>query len=134
MVSKSLNRILDDLNQWTRYKKSLCESCVGSCCYLPVEITLNELYELKFLDYFYQEESITDQIKKALTLPFILRYTPSSQKFTLRTKINGSCYFLTPQGQCSIYTQRFKVCRDHPKVGPKPNYCAYFPINSDKNS
>nr|WP_256595704.1 YkgJ family cysteine cluster protein [Chromobacterium violaceum] len=27
--------------------------------------------------------------------------------------------------RCTIYERRPNTCRNHPKVGPKPNFCAY---------
>jgi Fe-S-cluster containining protein len=120
---------LNDLRTWLPYKKEMCETCVGSCCYMPVEIMIEDLLRLKILDEFHLELDLKDQTKVALKNPSIRRYTPSTKKFTLTQKPNGACYFLDKEGRCSIYDLRPNACRNHPRIGPKPNFCAYIKKN-----
>ncbi|WP_370448043.1 YkgJ family cysteine cluster protein [Chromobacterium violaceum] len=43
-----------------------------------------------------------------------------------RSGANGDCLYLDAQTRrCTIYERRPNTCRNHPKVGPKPNFCAY---------
>lgn len=123
---RQLNQMLFDLRQWRKFEKGLCSTCIGSCCYMPVEVTLTDLFEQEFLDPFIKELDSKEQIKEALKLKFVKRYTPSTEKFTLHQKKDLSCFFLTENGLCSIYERRFTTCRNHPKVGPKPDHCAYI--------
>ena len=123
---RQLNQLLFDLRQWRKFEKGLCDTCIGSCCYMPVEIPIEDLFEQGFLDPFIKELDEKEQIKEALKLNFVKRYTPSSKKFTLHQKKDLSCFFLDNNGRCSIYEKRFTTCRNHPKVGPKPNHCAYI--------
>lgn len=123
---RQLNQILFELRQWRKFEKGLCDTCIGSCCYMPVEIPIEDLYDQGFLDPFIKDYDEKDQIKEALKLNFVKRYTPSSKKFTLYQKKDLSCHFLDNNGRCSIYQNRFSTCRNHPKVGPKPNHCAYI--------
>ncbi len=123
---RHLNQMLYELRQWRKFEKNLCDSCIGSCCYMPVEIPLEDLYLQGFLDPFYKDLDDKDQIKEALKLKFVKRYTPSTKKFTLHQKKDLSCFFLLENGRCSIYENRFSTCRNHPKIGPKPNHCAYI--------
>ena len=124
-MKKNIQEQLKDLNGWTKYKSGLCESCAGLCCYMPVEVKIDDLIRLKILDQFYLELSPKEQIKDALKNPAILRYTPSSEKFTLKQKPDGSCIFLDSNKRCTQYNERPDTCRNHPQIGPKPGFCAY---------
>ena len=117
---------LNDLHGWTKYKKGLCETCLGLCCYMPVEVTINDLIRLNILTEFHNELSEKVQIKDALKHPGILRYTPSSQKYTFQQMPNGACFFLDQNKRCTQYENRPETCRNHPQVGPKPGFCAYM--------
>ncbi len=124
-MKKNSQIILDDLNLWTKYKKGLCENCEGLCCYMPVEVKTVDLIRLKILSDFHLELSQREQIKDALKHSAVSRYTPSTEKFTLTQKPDGSCFFLDSQKRCSRYIDRPETCRNHPEVGPKPGFCAY---------
>lgn len=117
---------LKDLNRWSLYKNGLCSTCEGLCCYMPVEVMTRDLIRMGILVEFHLELSEKEQIKEAVRHPGVSRYTPSSGKFTLTQKPDGSCYFLSADKKCTNYDNRPETCRNHPKVGPKPNYCAYM--------
>jgi Fe-S-cluster containining protein len=123
---KNIDDHLADLRYWIPYKKGMCESCIGTCCYMPVELMIDDLIRLDILDIFHTEFSLKEQIKIALKAPGIKRYTPSSEKFTLTQKPSGACFYLTEQGKCSVYEKRPNTCRNHPRIGPKSNFCAYL--------
>jgi Fe-S-cluster containining protein len=122
----NIDNQLNDLRKWLPYKKGMCDTCIGSCCYMPVEIMIPDLIRLEILDEFHLELSLKDQIKTALKNPSIKRYTPSTEKFTLTRKPNGGCYYLSDNGRCTVYEKRPNTCRNHPRIGPKPNFCAYL--------
>lgn len=117
---------LNHLQDWLTFKKEMCETCIGTCCYMPVEVLIPDLLRLNILDEFHLEFSLKEQIKEALKHPAVKRYTASTEKFTLQEKVNGACYFLNKDGRCSVYDQRPNTCRNHPRIGPKPNFCAYI--------
>jgi Fe-S-cluster containining protein len=125
-MKKNIQEHLNDLKGWTKYKKGLCDTCLGLCCYMPVEAKISDLIRLNILDDFHLELSLREQIKDALKNPAILRYTPSTEKFTLAQKPDNSCYFLDTNKRCSRYEDRPDTCRNHPQVGPKPGFCAYY--------
>ena len=125
-MKKNIQEHLNDLKIWTKYKNGLCENCIGTCCYMPVELKIDDLIRLKILDKFHLELSEREQIKDALKHPAILRFTPSSQKYTLKQKPDGSCYFLDHNKKCTQYDNRPDTCRNHPHIGPKPGFCAYI--------
>lgn len=117
---------LNKLHLWSLYKKGLCESCEGLCCYMPVEVEISDLIRLGILTDFHLELSLKEQIKEALKDPAVVRYTPSSSKFTLAQKPDGSCIYLDATKKCTRYENRPDTCRNHPKIGPRPGYCAYM--------
>ncbi|MGZ3788711.1 MAG: YkgJ family cysteine cluster protein [Bacteriovorax sp.] len=117
---------LNDLKRWTKYKKGLCDTCAGLCCYMPVEVRVNDLVRLNVLDEFHLELSEREQVKDALKHPAIQRFTPSTEKFTLKQKPDGSCYFLDANKLCTRYEDRPDTCRNHPQIGPRPGFCAYM--------
>lgn len=125
-MKKNIQEYLNNLSLWTKYKKNLCESCEGLCCYMPVEVEIIDLVRMNILSKFHLELSEKEQIKDALKNPAILRYTPSTKKFTLKQKPDTSCFFLDINKKCTIYEMRPDTCRNHPKIGPRPGFCAYM--------
>lgn len=117
---------LDKLHLWTRYKKGMCESCEGLCCYMPVELKVPDLVRMGILVDFHLELSEKEQIKEALKHPAVARFTPSTGKFTLAQQPDSRCYFLDKNKRCTIYDVRPDTCRNHPQIGPKPGFCAYM--------
>jgi len=119
---------LNDLKNWQKFKKELCQNCIGLCCYMPVEITNHDLLRMGIFTEFDLEHCNEFELAKiAKKNPGIDRYTASTKKYTLSQKPNGSCYFLNSEGQCTQYELRPDTCRNHPQIGPKPGHCAYYP-------
>lgn len=124
-MSKNALDFLSDLKNWRPYKKELCQSCIGLCCYMPVEAVITDLIRMEILTPFHLELTEREVIKDALKHPGIDRFTKSTDKFTLKQKPSGECYFLV-DGRCQIYEKRPETCRNHPKIGPRPNFCPYY--------
>lgn len=93
---------------------------------MPVEVMIPDLIRMGILVDFHLELSEKEQVKEALKNKTIVRYTPSTRKFTLAQKPDNSCVYLDAQKRCTIYELRPETCRNHPKIGPRPNYCAYM--------
>lgn len=118
--------LLKNLERWSLYKKEMCATCEGLCCSMPVEVSILDLVRMGALLEFFLESPEKKQIKEALKHPGILRYTPSSRKYTLAQKPDQTCYFLDSNKRCTIYENRPDTCRQHPQIGPRPGFCAYF--------
>jgi Fe-S-cluster containining protein len=93
---------------------------------MPVEVRTQDLVRLGILDEFHLELSIKEQTREALKYTGVSRYTASSERFTLSQKPDGSCFFLDSNKRCTQYDTRPDTCRNHPKIGPKPQFCAYM--------
>lgn len=127
MKQKPLD-FMADLKNWRKFKKEMCDSCIGLCCYnMPVEVRASDLLRMGILTDFEMEMEERDMVKEALKHPGVARYTRSIEKFTLSQKIDTSCYFLDSNGRCTVYDKRPDTCREHPEKGPKPGSCAYYP-------
>lgn len=126
-MKKNPEDFLNDLKNWRKFKKGMCDSCIGLCCYMPVEVRIEDLYRMGVLTDFDRESSEREQMKAALAHPGVDRYTGSIEKFVLSQKMNNSCYFLDANGRCTVYENRPDTCRNHPEIGPKPGSCAYYP-------
>lgn len=120
-------QIIDDLRNWTKYSPKLCRTCIGSCCTLPVEVRADDIKRLGLCDSF----QLDDNPKKAAKLlkkdGIIDHYHHRSGIFTLARRSDGSCQFLQQDTHlCSVYENRPDTCRNHPKIGPKPGFCAFI--------
>lgn len=118
---------IGDPGTWQKYRKGLCDTCVGSCCSLPVEATLSDLVRMELVDAFEADGAITAVAKRLKRDGSVEHFSAKSGKFTLARRASGDCFYLDQQTRrCTIYAQRPNVCRKHPQVGPRPGYCAYI--------
>lgn len=118
----------DRLDTWIRYRKGLCNSCNATCCQLPVEVRISDLIRLELVDEFEAEEPLKNIAKHLKKQGVIEHFSHKTERFTLVRLTNNDCYFLHPRTRlCTVYEKRPDTCRNHPHIGPKPDYCAYCP-------
>ncbi len=119
---------VDDTATWQRYKKGLCDDCVGSCCTLAVDVKISDLVRMKVVNEFEAEHEAPKQIAKSLAKQGIIEhFNFKTSTFTLTRLSNNDCLYLEPvTRRCSIYDKRPTTCRQHPQIGPKANFCAYI--------
>ncbi|NTV14406.1 MAG: YkgJ family cysteine cluster protein [Desulfobulbaceae bacterium] len=111
---------------WSRYRKSLCATCQGSCCRLPVEVRVADLVGMALLDPFEAEEEPRLLARKLKKAGIIAHFNFKNALFTLAQRANADCLYLDAQSRrCTIYGRRPQTCRNHPTIGPRPGYCAY---------
>ncbi len=118
---------INNTDTWTKYKKGLCDRCVANCCTMPVEAKLSDLIRMELVTPFEAEHEelrlIARQLKKE---GLIDNYNPSAEIFTLARMANRDCLYLdTHTRRCTIYAKRPDVCRKHPQISPRPNFCPY---------
>ncbi|MGL6069891.1 YkgJ family cysteine cluster protein [Craterilacuibacter sp.] len=118
-----------DVNQtdtWAKYKQGMCDSCMGSCCSMPVEVRLPDLVRMGVIDEFEMEEPIKSLAKNLQKQKVIEHFNFKHSLFTLSRRANGDCSYLDQKTRlCTIYELRPNTCRKHPQVGPRPGFCAY---------
>lgn len=119
---------IERLDTWIKYNKSMCASCVGSCCTLPAEVKVTDLVRMQLLDAFEAEEPAKGLAKKLKKAGMIDHFNFASETFTLARRANNDCIFLdSATRRCTIYDKRPDTCRNHPTIGPRPGHCAYRP-------
>ena len=106
----------------------MCHSCVSSCCTLPVEVRITDLIRIGVVDEFERGEPPKNIAKRLQKDGLVERYNQKSGIFTLTRMANNDCYYLDRKTRlCTIYDKRPDTCRNHPRIGPRPGYCAYRP-------
>lgn len=118
---------LDRTGTWIKYRNGLCESCMATCCTMPVEVKLGDLVRMQLVDPFEAEGEPPKQIAKRLMKAGVVsHFNFKNSIFTLARRANGDCRYLEPQTRrCTIYATRPNTCRNHPTIGPRPGFCAY---------
>ena len=119
---------LDRIDTWIRYESNMCHSCVSSCCTMPVEVRFNDLLRIGLVEEFERSEPRKSIAKRLQKEGIVERYNQKSEIFTLVRMANNDCLYLDRKTRlCTIYDMRPDTCRNHPKVGPRPGYCAFKP-------
>ena len=119
---------IDRLDTWAKYSAPMCGSCMSSCCTLPVEVKIKDLIRIGIVDEFERGEPAKNIAKRLQKEGIVERYNQKSEIFTLQRMSNNDCLYLDRKSRlCTIYDKRPDTCRNHPKIGPRPGYCAYKP-------
>lgn len=116
----------DRLETWARYSNGLCGDCRATCCTLPVEVRIDDLIRLEVVDAFERDEPPKNVAKRLSKAGIVEHFNQKHGIFTLTRLANGDCLYLDRQTRlCTVYAKRPDTCRNHPRVGPRPGYCAY---------
>lgn len=119
---------LDRTDTWIKYERTMCSSCVSSCCTMPVEVRFNDLLRLGLAQEFEREEPRKNIAKRLQKEGIVERFHQKSEIFTLVRMGNNDCLYLDRKTRlCTVYDLRPETCRNHPKIGPRPGFCAYKP-------
>lgn len=110
---------------WRKYKSGLCEDCWAGCCTLPLETNVHDLIRLGLVT----EEEAAMSLKKMATRlvkeRVLQSYNLKTQVFIIAQRAGRDCIFLDEQRKCTVYDKRPTVCREFPKIGPRPGFCPY---------
>lgn len=116
----------DRLETWARYSNGLCRDCRATCCTLPVEVRIDDLIRLEVVDPFERDEPLRNIARRLSKTGIVEHFNQKHGIFTLTRLANGDCLYLDRQTRlCTVYAKRPDTCRNHPRVGPRPGYCAY---------
>jgi Fe-S-cluster containining protein len=94
---------------------------------MPLEVSLPDLIRLGLVK---KEEAIQDLGTVATRLKrqkIIQKFHPKKMVFVIAQKKNKDCIFLDENRRCTVYLKRPEICRQFPKIGPKPGFCPYIP-------
>lgn len=116
----------DRLETWARYSNGLCRDCQATCCTLPVEVRIDDLIRLELVDAFERDEPPKNVAKRLSKAGIVEHFNQKHGIFTLTRLANGDCLYLDRKTRlCTVYAKRPDTCRNHPRIGPRPGYCAY---------
>lgn len=117
---------LDHLDTWLKYRNGLCESCRATCCTMPVEVRMSDLARMGVIDEFELAEDPKQIAKRLMKARIIEHFNFKNSIFTLARRASGDCLYLDAVSRlCTIYEQRPNTCRNHPRIGPRPGFCAF---------
>lgn len=117
------------LATWHKYRNGLCNDCRATCCTLPAEAQIADLVRMGVVDAFEAEEPLKPIARRLEKAGLIEHFNFKSGLFTLARRASGDCIHLDAvTRRCTIYDRRPDTCRNHPRIGPRPGYCAYIPV------
>ena len=95
---------------------------------MPVEVRFNDLLRMGVVDEFERTEPAKNVAKRLMKDGLVERFNQKPGIYTLMRHGNNDCLFLDRKSRlCTIYDKRPDTCRNHPKIGPRPGYCAFKP-------
>ena len=119
-----MNPVNFDLpSTWVKFRPSLCQGCLALCCSLPLEVDKDDLLRLELISEDEYSGSLKKVAKRLQANKLIKNFRAATGLFTIAQKMDGTCLFLSESNQCTVYEKRPRVCRDFPKIGPRPGYC-----------
>jgi len=117
---------IDDLSTWQKYRKGLCDTCYGTCCTLPVEVSVSDLVRMGLVDEFEASGDLKAIAKRLQKARIVAQFNHKTTIFTLARMANDDCLYLDGHTRrCTIYPLRPETCRNHPQIGPRPHFCPY---------
>lgn len=108
---------------WRKYKTGMCDGCFAGCCTLPVEVSAYDLIRLGLTTEDEAGASLKKTAKRLQRDGVVKQFFASTQVFILEQTAHGDCLFLGADRRCTVYVKRPEVCRQFPKIGPRPGYC-----------
>ncbi|MCF8068226.1 MAG: YkgJ family cysteine cluster protein [Desulfobacterales bacterium] len=117
---------INNPSTWAKHRKKLCDDCYADCCTMPVEVRIADLIRMEVADTFESQEPLKKIAKRLKKEGIVEHFNNKSEIFTLVRMSNCDCLYLDTQTRkCKIYDKRPDTCRNHPKIGPRPGFCAY---------
>jgi Fe-S-cluster containining protein len=115
---------IDRPSTWIKYKSGICDGCWAGCCTLPVEVSAFDLIRLELITEDEASGSLKKVARRLQREGYVRDYNPTRQLFVLEQRYGRDCVFLgTRDRMCTVYEKRPEVCRQFPKIGPRPGYC-----------
>ena len=116
---------IDRPSTWVKFGSvKMCEGCFAGCCTLPVEVSASDLIRLELITEDEAATSLKKVFRKLHKAGFVQSYHANRGLFILEQRGARDCVFLGPKDRrCTVYEKRPEVCRQFPKIGPRPGYC-----------
>jgi len=95
---------------------------------MPVEVKIPDLVRMGVITEFEANAPIKRLAKRLKKDGVIEHFYFKKQVFVLVRFANNDCLYLDPiSRKCKIYKNRPDICRNHPRIGPRPGFCPYEP-------
>jgi len=93
---------------------------------MPVEVTLQDLVRMGALTKTEARAPI-EKLAARLKQAGVIEHLYVRERIFILARAAGSgCRYLDPASRrCRIYAKRPDTCRDHPRISPRPGFCAY---------
>ena len=102
----------------------MCEGCNAGCCTLPLEVSAYDLIRLELITEDEAASSLKKVAKRLMKEGFVRDYFAKKGVFIMEQRHGVDCVFLGPKDRrCTVYEKRPEVCRQFPKIGPRPGFC-----------
>ncbi len=109
---------------WKAYKNGMCDGCAAGCCTLPLEASAYDLMRLGLLTEDEAASSLKKAAKRLMKEGLIQSFRATTGVFIIQQRGGRDCIFLGEKDRlCTVYEKRPEVCRQFPKIGPRPGYC-----------
>lgn len=92
---------------------------------MPVEVSVPDLIRLKLVTAEEASSELRNAVKRLAAAGIIRRPKTNALIYILRQKKNRDCLFLDAKRRCTVYERRPEICRQFPKIGPRPGHCPY---------
>ena len=116
---------------WKPYQKGMCEGCSAGCCTLPLEVSAFDLIRLELITEDEAASSLKKVAKRLMKLGVVRTFFSRTGVFILEQRAGVDCIFLGEKDRrCTVYEKRPEVCRQFPKIGPRPGFCPGVKLKS----
>ena len=106
----------------------MCDGCWSGCCTLPLEVSAYDLIRLEVITEDEAAASLKKVAKKLMKEGIVQSYRATTGVFIIEQRYGRDCIFLGEKDRlCTVYEKRPEVCRQFPKIGPRPGYCPARP-------
>jgi len=93
-----------------------------------LEVSVPDLIRLGLADEEEAAVSLRDLGKRLQKEKWIQAFNQKTQIFVISQRANSDCIFLHEKTRlCTVYAKRPEVCRQFPKIGPRPGFCPAGP-------
>lgn len=91
---------------------------------MPVEASAADLVRLGLLDEMEAGQITRATVRRLQKLGILDRYLAKTGIFLIAQRANSDCVYLDEKTRlCTVYDRRPEVCRQFPRIGPRPGFC-----------
>jgi len=97
---------------------------------MPLEVSIPDLIRLDLTTEAEATSDLTGLARRLKKQKIIQSFHPRKMVFVIAQKKNKDCVFLDNKRRCTVYEKRPQICREFPRIGPRPGFCPYLPQTS----